>query len=607
MEIGARYAGDGETEFIVWAPLAEGLELMLPSRVVPMQREQDGYWRAVAGDAPPGTEYLYRINGERERPDPASSFQPQGVHGPSQVLDHSSFRWEDDHWRGISLREMVIYEVHIGTFTPEGTFDAAAARVEELLDLGVNALEIMPVAQFPGERNWGYDGVYPFSVQNSYGGPEGLKRLVNECHRKGVAVVLDVVYNHLGHEGNYLQEYGPYFTDRYLTPWGRAVNFDGAYSDGVRNFFIQNALHWFRNYHIDALRLDAVHAIFDMSARHFLAELSDRVRLFSRREGRPHLLIAESDLNDSRLIRPTNLCGHGIDALWCDDFHHSLHVLLTGEKDGYYVDFGGLDQMVKALREGFVYTGEYSVFRKRRHGNSSKDHPPERFVVFAQNHDQVGNRMLGERLSSLVCFESLKLAAGVVLCSPYVPLLFMGEEYGEEAPFPYFVSHSDQALIEAVRQGRKEEFRSFRWKGEPPDPQSVETFLRAKIHWEKRRTGRHRVLLHLYRALIRLRRDNPVLSVLDRERMELRPFEAEGVIAMRRWRDGSQVLCIFNFSRSDRRLTGVLPAGRWRRVLDSSDVIWGGPGSLLPERVSAGDEIGVRGRSFTVLSKEDDH
>lgn len=368
MRIGANYSGDGRCEFVVWAPFAKVLELKTLSpqqKIIPMERDEEGYWIADVKNIPPETKYLYVIDEEKERPDPASFFQPEGVHVPSQVIDHNSFMWKDVFWSGINLRNMVIYELHIGTFTPEGTFDAVIKRLDELTDLGINAIEIMPVAQFPGERNWGYDGAYPFAVQNSYGGPDGLKRLINECHKRGVTVILDVVYNHLGPEGNFLRDFGPYFTDKYKTPWGDAINFDDAFSDGVRNFFIENNLYRFKNYHIDALRLDAIHAIYDMSARHILEELSERVMELSQIRGRKFYLIAESDLNDSRIIRPLELGGYGIDAQWCDDFHHSVHCILTGERDGYYADFGKIEHLVKAMREGFVYSGQYSIFRKR--------------------------------------------------------------------------------------------------------------------------------------------------------------------------------------------------------------------------------------------------
>src|SRR4029077_1030537 len=362
------------------------------------------------------------------------------------------------------------YELHTGTFTEEGTFESAISRLESLADLGVTAVELMPVAQFPGTRNWGYDGVFPYAVQNSSGGPRGLQKFVNAAHGIGLSVILDVVYNHLGPEGNFAGEFGPYFTDRYRTPWGRAVNFDGHGSDPVRAFFIQNAIYWLKEFHIDALRLDAVHGIFDFSAHHFLAELKESVEALAQRSRRKLFVIAESDLNDARLLHALDRGGYGLDVQWSDDFHHALHTLLTHEFTGYYSDFGSIDDLCEVLRDGWLYSGQYSRFRRRRHGNSAAGIQQSRFVVFSQNHDQVGNRAQGERLIQLVDFESIKLAAGVTLLSPFVPLLFMGEEYGETHPFLYSTSHFSPELNEAVRKGRREEFAAFGWGDDLPDP-----------------------------------------------------------------------------------------------------------------------------------------
>jgi maltooligosyltrehalose trehalohydrolase len=583
----------------------KGVDLKIVSprkKIVPMEKDASGYWSTVVDDISAETLYFFRLEDDRDRPDPASHFQPEGVHGPSQAVNHSLFRWTDDAWKGMPLSEMIIYELHIGTFTPEGTFDAAIGRLSQLHDLGINTIEIMPVSQFPGKRNWGYDGVFPFAVQNSYGGPDGLKKLVNACHRNEMVVILDIVFNHLGPEGNYLWDYGPYFTDKYRTPWGMAVNFDDAYSNEVRNFFFENALHWFRNYRFDALRLDAIHGITDFSASPFLQELADAVKDFSDR-GRRVYLIAESDLNDSRITRAKEFGGFGIDAQWNDDFHHALHALMTGEVDGYYQDFGKIEHMAKAFKEGFVYSGRQSKFRKRRHGNSSKDRPAHQFIVFSQNHDQVGNRMLGERLSTLVSFEALKLAAGLVLLSPYIPLLFMGEEYGEDQPFFYFVNHSDAELIEAVRKGRKEEFEAFEWQGDPADPQSAETFLKSKIRWEKRNEGRHKVLLDYYKNLIKLRRDIPALSNLDKNSLDVFGLEDEKLLLMRRWQDGSEVFSVFNFNDVDARLAAPLTAGVWKKILDSSENIWNGPGTLLPDRITQGEEMAVKSQSLSLYIK----
>ncbi|MBI4639117.1 MAG: malto-oligosyltrehalose trehalohydrolase [Candidatus Tectomicrobia bacterium] len=601
MRIGAHYLGHGRSEFIIWAPFLTEVTVRLVSpkeRMIPMERDEWGYWHAVADSVYPGTLYFYRLEKTRERPDPASHFQPQGVHGPSQVVDHSTFQWEERQWSGISLEQMIMYELHVGTFTPEGTFEATISRLDDLKDLGVNAIEIMPVAQFPGDRNWGYDGVYPFAVQNSYGGPEGLKALANACHKREMALILDAVYNHLGPEGNYLADFGPYFTEKYRTPWGKAINFDDAYSDHGRNFFMENALYWFQHYHIDALRLDAIHAIYDMSAKPFLQELAEQVQEFSYQQGRKYSLIAESNLNDVAIIHPKEMGGYGLDAQWCDDFHHALHVLLTGDKAGYYRDFGTIEDLVKAFREGFVYSWNYSAYRKRYHGSSSKEIPAHQLVAFSQNHDQVGNRMFGERLSKLISFEALKLAAGALFLSPYIPLLFMGEEYGEESPFLYFVSHSDPALIEAVRQGRKAEFKEFQWQGAPPDPQHLETFLQSQLRWEKRREGKHHVLFEFYRHLIQLRRESPALANLDKNSLEVSSMQEERLIFLRRWHHENQLFSVMNFNTRESAFRVSLPKGRWKKVLDSSDERWRGPGPSSPEIIEQGEEVTIRPLSF---------
>ncbi len=603
MKAGVCYKGNGRCSFTVWAPLLESVQLKILSpagRLVPMENDGKGYWEAEVKDVYPGGRYLYRLGGEKERPDPASRSQPDGVHAPSQLEDPSAFPWRDDAWKGLPLRDCILYELHVGTFTREGTFDAVATRLDYLKELGVTAVELMPVAQFPGTRNWGYDGVYPFAVQNSYGGPAGLMRLVDACHRKELAVVLDVVYNHLGPEGNYLRDYAPYFTDRYRTPWGDAINFDGPYSDDVREYFIGSALSWVTDYHVDALRIDAIHGIYDFSARHFLQELGEAVHDRARELGRQVYVIPESDLNDVRVINPVDAGGYGLDAQWNDDFHHALHTLLTGERQGYYRDFGKIEHLEKAFREGFVYSGQYSEFRKRRHGSSSKDRPMHQFVVFSQNHDQVGNRMKGERLSSLASFEQLKLAAGTVLLSPFLPLLFMGEEYGESAPFLYFVSHSDPGLIEAVRRGRKEEFSRFGWNGEPPDPQDERTFRASRLHWEDRATGLHEVLLQFYKRLIALRRETPALREPGRDRLAVQRGGNEKVLEARRWSsDGtSHIYVLLNFGADDASFR--ISSGPWRKILDSADASWQGPGEMLPGTAGNGDRVMMRGHSISV-------
>jgi maltooligosyltrehalose trehalohydrolase len=590
--LGVTSQREGCWQFLVWAPNAEKVEVSFVSPqmgTVTLERGVRGYHQAVA-NVNPGTQYLYRLDGEKLRPDPASRFQPRGVHGPSEIVA-PCFAWGDGAWEGIPLQDYIIYEAHVGTFTPEGTLEAAIDYLDCLKSLGIKAVELMPVAQFPGVRNWGYDGAYPFAVQNSYGGPQDLKTFVDACHRRGLAVILDVVYNHLGPEGNYLADYGPYFTDRYQTPWGKAINFDGPQSDEVRRFFIENALYWVTEFHVDALRVDAVHAIFDRSACPFLEELGVAVHAQAEKLQRRIYVIPESDLNDPRIVLPQELGGMGLDAQWNDDFHHAVHTLLTHESSGYYQDFGALRHLAKAYREGYVYSGEYSAYRRRRHGRSSTRVGANKFVVFAQNHDQVGNRMLGDRLSQLVSFAGLKLAAGAVLLSPFIPLLFMGEEYGETAPFQYFVSHSDPALIAATRKGRQEEFAAFGWQGEVPDPQDEATFLRSKLKQELASQSIHRILKDFYKELIRLRHHHAPLNCLSKENFEVRSMETDNVLLLHRWSGQDRIFIAFNFARLCTSSSLPLPPGRWRTILDSEDVRWGGSGNGLPEETESAGQV----------------
>ncbi len=587
--LGSTYLGEGRCRFLVWAPHAGRVELNVVAPtpwLVPMQSRPDGYFTLETGNIEPGTRYFYRLEGGPDRPDPASRSQPEGVHGPSEVVD-SRFAWGDEHWRGMPLCNYILYELHTGTFSTDGTFAGVISHLDELKQLGITAIELMPVAQFPGTRNWGYDGVYPFAVQDSYGGPRQLKELVDASHARGLAVVLDVVYNHLGPEGNYLEQFGYYFTDRYRTPWGQAVNFDGPHSDHVRRYFIENALHWVRDYHIDALRLDAVHAIFDESARPFLQELAQAIHNEAERSNRRIYVIEESNKNDARHIRSTEISGWGMDSVWNDDFHHTIHTLLTGETDGYYADFGRFDQLVKCYREGFVYTGEHSHYRGRRHGVPARDVPPKRFVISTQTHDQVGNRLQGDRLTALVSFEQLKLAAGLMLLSPYVPMLFMGEEYGEKAPFLYFVSHGDPDLVEAVREGRQREFASFQWQGSIPDPQAENTFQRSMLNRRLRDEQQHQVLWEFYRELIRLRRTVPALTYLDRENMKVESWNASRAMFVQRWHGASDAACVFHLSDEHARIEIPLPRGQWHAAIDSAGTPWNGPGSTIDNRVES--------------------
>lgn len=596
MYLGALPLQDGSTFFRVWAPFAGtvSVETGHDMRRTDIPRSEGGYFEGLVSGAGHNDLYRYVIDGRHALADPASRSQPDGVHGPSRIVDHTLFNWSDEERKGIPLAQYIIYELHTGTFTGEGTFEAAIRRLEYLKDLGVNAIELMPVAQFPGEHNWGYDGTFPFAVQNSYGGPEGLKTFVNACHGQDISVILDVVYNHLGPEGNYLGEYGPYFTDRYKTPWGKAINFDGPSSDEVRHYFIESALAWITDYHIDALRIDAVHGIFDFSARTFLEDLAAAVSRQSRALGRASYLIAESDLNDIRIVTPGRRGGLGLDAQWNDDFHHALHTILTGESSGYYRDFGTPRHMAKAFREGYVYTGQYSHYRRRKHGSPSRQVPPTRFVVFSQNHDQIGNRARGERSASLVPMEKLRTAAVAVLLSPFIPLLFMGEEYGEKAPFLYFVDHSDEALIDAVRSGRAREFSSFDWEGSIPDPQARETFLRSKIGMDSRSAGPHGLLHGFYRHLAQLRRSLKPWE-MKKKRPDVKLFRGHDLLRVIMPLAAGDIACFFNFSDNEVSVDPSLPDGSWIKIIDTQSPEWGGKGE------TAAVNIGSRGTRAQTL------
>jgi maltooligosyltrehalose trehalohydrolase len=513
------------------------VEVVLDGRRVAMTAGADGWWTADAE----GRDYAFAVDGAGPLPDPRSPWQPRGVHGPSRVVDHAAFRWTDAGWQAPPLAAGLVYELHVGTFTPAGTFDGVIERLDHLVRLGVTHVELMPVAQFPGGHGWGYDGVDLFAPHTAYGGPDGLKRLVDACHGRGLAVLLDVVYNHLGPAGNYLERFGPYFTDRYATPWGRAVNLDGPGSDQVRRFFCDNALAWLRDYHADGLRLDAVHAILDTSAVHFLEQLAAEVADLGARLGRHLVLVAESDLNDPRLVRPPDVGGYGLDAQWSDDLHHALHAALTGERAGYYADFGGLADVAKALGSAYVYDGRVSAFRSRRHGRPATGLPGARFLGYLQTHDQIGNRARGERTSHLLSPGLLKVGAALVLLGPFVPMLFQGEEWAASTPFLYFTDHEDPELARAVSEGRRHEFQAFGWDpAQVPDPQAPETFRRSKLDWGEPGREPHRALLDWHASLVRLRRDHG-LAAGPLDRVRVRYDEADRWLVLER--DGVTVAC----------------------------------------------------------------
>ena len=536
-----------------------------------MRRDDDGWWRTEVPEAKSGTDYAYLLgDGQQLLPDPRSRWQPQGVHGFSRVYDHGAFEWTDQSWTGRQLPGAVLYELHVGTFTPDGTFDVAIERLDHLVSLGVDIVELLPVNAFNGEHNWGYDGVCWFAPHEPYGGPDGLKRFVDACHARGLGVVLDVVYNHFGPSGAYAPMFGPYLTEN-ENSWGRSVNVDGAHSDEVRRYIVDSVVMWLRDYHVDGLRLDAVHALHDRRAIHILEELAVEVETLSTHLGRPLSLIAESDLNDPRLITPREAGGYGLTAQWADDVHHALHALLTGERQGYYVDFGALECLADVLQEVFFHAGTWSTFRGRIHGRpvDRERIPGHRFVAYLQNHDQVGNRATGDRISDSVSDSLLKVGATLLFTGPFTPMLFMGEEWAAGTPWQFFTSHPETDLALAVAAGRRREFAEHGWAAsvEAPDPQDPATFDRSKLDWSEPYRPRHREMLAFYQRLIQLRKSRPEFSDPHLDRVQVTCGDQYLTMS----RNGCAVVC--NFA-PDKRRVGL--AGTPRDVLFATD-----PGLVL--------------------------
>ncbi len=573
---------EGMATFRVWAPRCRTVEVAIEGRKPEaLTARDDGIFERSLGGLGAATRYQYRLDGERYRPDPVSRFQPEGVHGPSAIVEPGRFPWTDHGFRGHALIDLVFYELHVGTFTAAGTFEAVIPHLPQLVDLGITAIELMPVAEFPGSRNWGYDGTHLYAPQSTYGGPRGLRRLVDAAHAQGLSVFLDVVYNHLGPEGNYLGEFGPYFTDRYRTPWGSAINFDGPDGEGVRRHFVDNARSWVREFHVDGLRLDAIHSIFDASPVHVLTELAEAAREEAQALDRPVHIAAESHDNDRKIVLPPAEGGLGLDTIWSDDFHHTVHARLTGEKTGYYADFAGGKGLARALVEGFVFQGEPSGYFGRPRGTTSADLGGERFTICLQNHDQVGNRAVGDRLSTIVPFAAVKLAAALLFAAPALPLLFMGEEYGETSPFQYFTSHLDPALVEAVRKGRAEEFRSFGWEGTVPDPSEPATFLRSRLNHSLAGAPRHRELRDYYRRWLALRRSHPALGAGGKARAQAELDATGSVLTLvRQGPEAAGVRLVANLTSTAR---GFAPASSdWRVLLDSEDARFAGTPTARP-------------------------
>jgi len=568
--------------FRVWAPRANRVVVDVTGQRYGLEAAAGGWWEAEVAQAGPGADYAYFLDDDPQAlPDPRSMAQPHGVHGKSRVVDHAAFAWTDAGWEAPPLKSGVVYELHIGTFTPEGTLDAAQAKLDSLRELGVTHVQLMPVNAFAGQHGWGYDGVDLFAVHEAYGGPEALKRFVDACHAKGLAVLLDVVYNHLGPAGNYLGKFGPYFTSSHHTPWGDAVNLEDAGSCEVRRFFCDNALMWLREYHFDGLRLDAVHAYMDRSAIHFMEQIAAEVRALEAQTGRSYAVVAESDLNDPRVVTAPEAGGYGIDAQWSDDFHHALFSVLTGERSGYYADFGTLGDLAKALGEVFVYDGRYSAYRDRVHGRPVRGLPGWRFLGYAQNHDQVGNRAKGERLAQLSGLKRAKIAAALTMTAPFVPLIFQGEEWAASTPFQFFTDHEPE-LGKVISEGRRKEFAAFGWDAaEVPDPQARETFERSKLQWAERDAGAHAEMAAWYRELIALRRAMPELTDGDLTAVRARFSEEEQWLAMERGR------CTVAFSLAERPVEIAAPAGSTVRLASGTGAAsMGGTLTLDPDEVA---------------------
>lgn len=575
--VGVNFSGSGEAEIVVWAPLADNVEIIIsnesPGWNIALEKQSFGYWKTETPKIKPGSLYKISVNNDTPLPDPASLSQPLGVHEASCAIDINNYTWTDNKWKNHPLQEYIIYELHTGTFTPEHNFEGIKSKLDHLSDLGITAIEIMPVGQFPGSRNWGYDGVYPFAVQQSYGGADKLQELVNACHEKNIAVILDVVYNHIGPEGNYFGRFGPYFTEKYSTPWGKSLNFDDAWCNGVREYFIENALMWFRDFHIDALRMDAVHAIKDLGPDHLTKNIREKVNELSAITGRHHYLIAELDLNDPVFINSPDKCGYGMDAQWIDEFHHALRVTSGQKKEGYYSDFNGIAHLSKSYNDAYVYDGQFSLHRKKFFGAKTVN-PGYQFVVFSQNHDQTGNRMLGERSSQLVSYEMCKLMAAAVMIGPFLPMLFMGEEWAEPHPFLFFISHTDKELASIVNKGRKAEFASFSWEGEPPDPRLEQTFNDSLLQWDIISKDPHAKMLKYYKKLIELRKTQPALKSTDREGIGTEVNKEKNTLVLHRVHSKQHIVCLMNYSKTIREIK--LSEGHWRKLLDSASPEWNG-------------------------------
>lgn len=608
LPIGANVTADG-VRFRVWAPEAQSVEVVQfdkgsAAACHPLQRDADGYWTAEISGIGAGTRYAYSVNGDEPRPDPAARFQPEGVHAPSQVVDPAGFAWNDTEWRGVPLDNLIIYEAHVGTATPEGTFDALIAKLPYLRDLGVTALEIMPIHDFPGCRNWGYDGVDLYAPANCYGGPDGFKRLVNAAHAHGLAIILDVVYNHFGPDGNYLRVFSPaYFTEHHHTPWGDALNLDTPGSAAVRSFLINNALYWAHEYHIDGLRLDATHALIDESKQHFLQELTTTVR-GSLAADRHFVLIAEDERNDTRVARPATSGGYGLDGQWADDFHHAARIFVTGERGGYYDDYSGsIAELITTITDGWLYQGQVSPSMGHERGTDPRALGYPQFVYCIQNHDQIGNRPVGDRLNHAIDPQRYRALSALLLLLPQTPLLFQGQEWAASTPFQYFTDHNPE-LGKLVTEGRRQEFAYFLTETgiEVPDPQAEATFANSKLKWAEIEQPPHAETLALYRDLISLRRTQSALRRTEREALHIDQIDERAFTIQR---DGEQpgdtVLIVVNLG--DQLEYALHTFGPASLLLDTNDTRYNGAPSTPTPSILHNSQLSMDAAGVVVLRR----
>jgi maltooligosyltrehalose trehalohydrolase len=603
--IGPNFQKNGKCKFTVWAPNVSNIALHIvypENKLIPLRKKKNSYWVCKMENIDSNCLYYYRINKTIERPDPASKFQPYGVSGPSQVLVHSDFVWQDENWQGCKFKKLVIYELHVGTFSSIGTYHGVISKLNYLVDLGVNCIELMPVAEFSGSRNWGYDGVFLFAPHNSYGTPSELKELVQACHLNGLSVILDVVYNHLGPEGSGLDIYGPYLSTKNITPWGKAFNFTEKYNKDVRNYFFENAFSWLRDYHFDVLRIDSIDNICKYGATSFLKDLNKKVKELSKHLGNKKFLIAESDMNDPDIITPIKKGGIGFKAQWSNEFHHFNHTILTGERDGYYSQYGKMENLVSFIKEKSVFHSKHK--NNQNQEKSFSNCKPQQFIIYLQNHDQIGNRPYGERLSSLVGIEAQKLAAGLMFIMPHIPLLFMGEEYAEDAPFLFFIDYQSEKLLSQIGINREKEFAGFISSAIPNNPSNLLAFTNSRLKWFSVEDKKNFTMFNYYKSLILLKKSHPVLRMHKNSRISVSCKSNSRVILFKRWWKEKQILAIMNFSKSPMQINIPFKKGKWSKILDSSDTYWAGKGSEIPKEIDSGNmKIMMQALSIVIFGK----